>query len=157
VSTVRGLLVAGIAGLLLSACGQPDGDATSGTPTSIPAPDALGPDQTEPVDPLATLAPVPAVCTEESYRAASQQIEAVGFPASDEWCEEGARLAFTVDVGAGMCPPDQRALCSNRQRAFFVAETGAWKLVTYGRLTDCEMLRGIAGFPPDACRLLAGS
>ena len=97
--------------------------------------------------------PTPAPCSDE---AASDAVEGEidgADPAETLVACDGSFLVVDLTVGAGGCPPEQRAECARPQRAYFVARDGAWRLVTYAREMSCgQVFRATAiRFPPAVC------
>lgn len=97
----------------------------------------------------------PASCDSDVVRLAFEQIDGGIRAAGDRGCN-GSFLVAGIDVGSGGCPPTEGAgtsPCRNEKRAFFVANAGQWRLVTYGTGETCESVRQLTGieFPDQVC------
>ena len=98
--------------------------------------------------------PTPASCDPSVYHdSVIGQIDGADPENSNERCD-GSFLTFDLTVGAGGCPPDDRELCADAQRGFFVADlAGQWALVTYGKDLTCDDVyeTSLIQFPPAVC------
>jgi hypothetical protein len=125
---------------------QPDGDAFTLVPESTPC------GRTE----CSTPSPSPAPCETTAYRAAVDTIDGGIRLASYERCD-GSFLILGIDIGSSGCPPvegPERSPCARGKTAYFVANNGTWRLVTYGGdETTCDYVADstLIRFPASLC------
>jgi len=103
-----------------------------------------------------TASPTPAPCEADAYRDAVDTIDG-GIHLGADRCD-GSFLVLEIDVGSGGCPPPdgpEPSPCANIKLAYFVANNGAWRLVTYGspQFTTCDDVAAetLIRFPAALC------
>jgi hypothetical protein len=130
-----------------------------GRPSSGPAAADLSPEdcgkEVRDCD-LGELTPVPAGCKRASYEyAIAAEIDEGSYPFRELGCNEDY-LSLRIDFGADACPPEatkeERERCARMKTAYFVADDGSWKLLTYERRTRCEGVQSLdSSFPTAFC------
>ena len=101
-----------------------------------------------------TPSPTPAPCETEAYQAAVDNIDG-GIRFAGERCD-GSFLVMSLDFGSSGCAPaepPETSPCLNVKTAYFVANNGAWRLVTYGKDETCDHVAEstLIHFPPELC------
>lgn len=101
-----------------------------------------------------TPSPTPAPCDGDAVRAAfSAEIDGGILPEGEARCD-GSFLITDMDVGSSGCAPaDGDSPCKNVKRAYFVANGGEWRVITYGTGETCESVLHVSGivFPEELC------
>ena len=100
-----------------------------------------------------TPSPAPAPCTQPAYEEAIRGEIDGGIGSLDEHCD-GSFLILTLEYDSA-CLPEQRrdAACARFKKAYFVANAGNWRIVTYGDDETCDSVwsRTHIRFPAGLC------
>jgi hypothetical protein len=104
-----------------------------------------------------TPSPTPAPCETDAYRDAVDGIDGGISLGSYERCD-GSFLVLAIDLGSSGCPPPEpteTSPCARIKLAYFVANNGAWRLVTFGspEFTTCDDVAAetLIRFPDALC------
>lgn len=102
-----------------------------------------------------TPSPEPAPCDGDAVQEAFDSQVDGGIRATGEMRCDGSFLVVDMDVGSSGCAPVEGGTspCRRVKRAYFVANAGRWRIVTYGTDHTCDQVLYATGiqYPAELC------